>query len=86
MCMTTIASGMPWRAAAAVMSAVGISVSGSTSTSTGSRPAWTIAWTAPQKVMVDVSTRLPGGSPSARNDSSIAVVQEATATACGAPT
>src|SRR5687768_1540012 len=56
------------------------------SASTGSRPAWTIACTAPQNVMVEVSTFEPEGSSRARRDSSIAVVQEATATACGALT
>jgi hypothetical protein len=81
-----MASTPPARlAAAAQAGAVEQSVTGSTSASTGSRPAWTIACTAPQKVIVEVSTLAPRGSRSARSASSIAAVQEATATASPAP-
>src|SRR4029077_7031192 len=56
-CKTTMAStGPEARTASATDSASGIRVSGLTSTRTGWSPAWTIAWTAPQKVIVDVST------------------------------
>ena len=47
-----MASTPPVRAtAAAMLLASGIRVSGSTSASTGVSPAWTMAWTAPQKVI-----------------------------------
>jgi hypothetical protein len=61
-------------------------VSGLTSTSTGSRPAWMMAFTAPQNVMVDVRTRVPFGSFRARSDNSSAAVQEETAIAWSAST
>jgi hypothetical protein len=82
-----MASTPPARAAAAAVSAgPGISVSGSTSANTGWWPAWVIAWTAPQKVITEVSTLDPGGRFRPRSASSMAAVQEETATACGAPT
>src|SRR6266540_1831137 len=82
-----MASTPPARlAAAAQAEASEQSVTGSMSARTGTRPAWTIAWTAPQKVIVEVSTLAPGGSPRARSESSIAAVHEATATALPAPT
>src|ERR1051326_1787065 len=45
-----------------------------------------MAWMAPQKVIVDVSTFDCGGSCSALNPISIAAVQEATPAACLFPT
>src|SRR5688572_6362274 len=58
----------------------------STSASTGTCPACTIAFTTPQKVIVGTRTRDPLGSRRARNDSSSASVQDETASACLAPT
>ena len=45
-----------------------------------------IAWTAPQNVIVELSTSEPLGSPSDRSASSIPCVQEETPTANSAPT
>src|SRR5712692_1197944 len=45
-----------------------------------------MAWTAPQKVIVGVSTLAPGLRPKARNEISRAAVHDDTATACSAST
>src|SRR2546423_448765 len=63
------------RTAGAMVVASGISVSGLTSTSTGRRPAWMMAFTAPQNVIVDARTLAPRGSRRARRDNSIAAVE-----------
>ena len=85
MCWMTMAAA-PFLAAFATPSADTVSVSVSASTSTGRRPAWTIAWTAPQKVSVGVSTGAPGGRPRAVSAISMAAVHELTETVCRAPT
>ena len=81
MCWTTIADAPHRAAAAATWSGRGMRVIGSTSTRTGLSLAWRMAWTAPQKVIVGVSTAAPSGRCRARSDSSMAAVQELTATA-----
>ena len=85
MCWMTMAAA-PFLAALATPSADTVSVASSASTRTGRRPAWTIAWTAPQKVSVGVSTGAPGGRPRAVSAIWMAAVHELTATVYGAPT
>src|ERR1017187_1236178 len=76
----------PFLAAVATPSADTVSGAAAVSTRTGRKPAWTIAWTAPQKVSVGVSTGAPGGRPRAASAISMAAVHELTATAYGAAT
>ena len=74
------------RAAADAVAGDIVAVSGSTSASTGTRPACRTALATPQNVTVGTRTRAPAGRSSARNESSRAAVHDETATASRAPT
>ncbi len=71
--------------AAATVRALAQSVSGSTSQNTGRAPAAAMASAAATNEKAGVTTASPAPTPSARSDSSIASVPDATPTACSTP-